>query len=108
MNCEPSQGIKWECETDSGFIRYNETDAYNLEKAHLEGSAQPVSVRSDQNEVDIQHMKQKNKSTGVQRNVRRHDLSALMVSQTRAVELRCRRVLINRAQKVPVLRIDPI
>jgi hypothetical protein len=58
VNCVPLQGIIWECETDSGFVSYDEKDAYNLDKAHLEGSAQPVAVRNNQNEVDIQNMKQ--------------------------------------------------
>jgi hypothetical protein len=79
---EPSQGITWECGTDSGFVQYDEKDAYNLEKALLEGSTK-VAVRNDKNEVDLGAMKQKNKSTGVLRDVRRKELPILMVSWAR-------------------------
>jgi hypothetical protein len=86
MNREPSKGIIWECSIESGFARYEEVDAYNLEKARLEGSTDLVAVRNNQNEVDLRTMKQKNKSTGVLRDVRRLELSCSMVSQARVVD----------------------
>ncbi len=76
------QGIIWECSTDLGFVRYDANDTYNLEKAHLEGSSQVVTIRNDKYEVDLQDMKQKNLSTEYLRDVRRKVLCGLMVSST--------------------------
>jgi hypothetical protein len=71
-----SQFVQWECITDEGNVPYCPSDAYNLEKALIQGDClQTVVVCNGAYEVDVKLMKQKRLRTQFQRDVKRTEIS---------------------------------
>ena len=70
-------GALWECDTDGGFVAYGEEDTAQLERTWASGArGAPVAVRGGISEVDLRAMRQRNRSTGREREVRRTALVA--------------------------------